>query len=168
MKTMILTIKTAPCMALCCSAKQRGAVLFIGLILLMGITILSLSGMQSVVINQRLASNSFELDREKHLNESASIIALQNNAKINQTLHYLETDSLGGYGPNPVVEVVITELPPDPITVGLIAKKIPCNGCSSGLDSGFVSILLETHGQVGSSNSKGILVQGYQIIGANK
>ena len=154
--------------------KQKGVALMVSLLLLIGVTVLSISGMQSVTFNQRMVTNSNDIDHENHLAESAGHYAIRQTSWINSALNNLDM------APNNALSVVpnaenthsISSLNTDnqkkPLTVdvGVLAKNIFESGFSAGESKQVSSWLVETHGSTIAENDRRTIVQGFQVRGA--
>jgi hypothetical protein len=146
------------------SLHQQGAVLFIGLILLLGVTLLSISGMQSVVLNQRMATNAFEVERDDQLAESAGKYAIQQNAWVNSALNGLEATLNGEPTANYTISDLVAGENSEPATVGLWRRSFQDLGVSVGSASGISTVLIETYGNAGVENGGSTIVQGFKYV----
>ncbi len=150
---------------------QQGTVLVIGLMLLLGVTLLSVSGIQTVIFNQRMATNAFELERDHHLAESAGEFAVKQKPWVNSALSYYESHPSTALHVTPPVNYEITHLSvsersPPPVKVGLLARPIQALNTSAGIGSGVESWIIESYGNAGVENGGRTIVQGYKVTGA--
>lgn len=146
---------------------EQGSVLIIGLILLVGITLLSVSGMQSVVLNQQMAVNTFEVERDYQLAESAGNFAVQQNAWVNSAFNdYVTTPDIKKPATDyPITHITAGDKNPTAVKSGLLVRPFVPLGQSTGEGNGFGSWIVEAHGNAGDGGGKTI-VQGFKLTGA--
>lgn len=152
---------------------QSGAVLLIGLILLVGITLLSVAGMQTAVLNERMASNAQQIEQGNQLAESAGIVGIANTAWVNAALMYLETHPDPALDMSPPNEnkydlgALSTASQDIQVSVGLLARDVVLPGISAGMDSDITCRVVEVHGSARLSTvTENKIVQGFKKCGA--
>jgi Tfp pilus assembly protein PilX len=156
------------------SPNQRGSVMIIGLIFLVCLTTLSLSGGQSAVFNQRMASNDFESERENHWAESAIQQAIKNDVWKNKAIGYSKVGVLLSPKALPPASEwhVINDFTQDvksapTVKVGMLARSGAASGNSFDLDFQLIEVFGQTEVPSGTSNN-GMIVQGFLAITAQK
>ncbi len=153
------------------TVNQQGAVLVIGLMLLLGITLLSVSGIQSVVFNQRMATNAFQVEREFHLAESAGGYAVKQVDWRNSAFKYYESKPNIGLLQEPnvyygITHLTVGETSPPPVKAGVLVRPIQPLNMSAGIGSGVQSWVVESYGNAGVESGGRTIVQGFNVIGA--
>lgn len=152
------------------ASDQQGVVLIISLILLLGVMVLSLTGMQTVVLNQRMASNAFEAEREDHWAESAVQYAKGRNDWLSQAIGYSESNAIPDLNALPdnaqwkVVDRFTRNVPSAPaVHVGMLARSGSVAGYSFDVDFQLIDVYGKTEAASAGANSN-ITVQGFLTI----
>jgi hypothetical protein len=146
---------------------QRGSVLIIGLIVLLGVMTLSIAGMQTVVLNERMASNAIEAERENHLAESAIQYARGREDWVNTAIGNSPNNTVhdfAGFLDDAQLRTIPTM--PSSVRAGLLGRS----GSAYGYSDDFDFQLINVYGKAESvgANSGGKIVQGFLTITAKK
>ncbi len=144
-------------------AKETGAVLIVGLLLLISMTLLTVGGMQSVAMNENMASNSHLQNRRFQAAESAGEFSLDQTAWINQTLTYMDDPDFSDW-PSYTVDINDQDLT---IQVTLEASSSMMMGYSLNMDGSSSYIRLQADSQSNfATGASTRLVQGFVRVGA--
>lgn len=147
-----------------CNRSQKGAVLIVGLLLLVSLTILTIGGVRSVGMNENLAANSHLQNRRFQAAESAGGYALNQDPWVNQTLVYMQDPTFNSW-PSYTTVSGDTEVSAE---VVLEAKKAMIMGYTLNVNasSSYVHLQVSAEATVGSSDTSTQVVQGFVRVGA--
>jgi hypothetical protein len=162
--------------------QPRGMILFAVLVMLVSIAIFSITGMQTIVVNQRLASNAFDVAKKDQLAESAGKFAIAQEPWIKKALINLAANgsaplkTLSEQSPTYLLDHFARDSAKAPkVDVQLSARSFVPLGNSAGVGSGIGGRIIEVYGAasdapVGTNvhRAKQTIVQGYLIVGAQK
>jgi hypothetical protein len=160
--------------------QSRGMILLTVLVMLVSIAVFSITGMQTIVINHRMASNAFEVSKKDQLAESAGKLAIEQGQWVNKALINLAANgnaplkTLSRQTPVYSLEQFARNLVGAPkVDAQLLARSFAPLGSSAGVVSGIGGKVVEVYGAASDPNTgangnsaKQTIVQGYVIIGA--
>lgn len=142
--------------------KQQGAVLLLGLVMLVVFSLLSVSATQTGMLNERVAANHYRNEATFQLAESAAPYALAQNTWVNEAVARAdEEDNIVGAFEVPV------ENNADSLTVTLQADRVAMPGFSLLVDSGsrFLQVTTSSNASMDSGTPTQV-VQGFVRAGA--
>lgn len=143
---------------------QQGAVLIVGLLLLVSLTILTIGGVQSVGMNENLAANSHLQNRRFQAAESAGEYSLNQEPWVNQALTYMEDANFYSWP-----SYIVPSTDPDVSTqVVLEAKKAMVMGFTLNVNNStsYIQLQASSESTIGVDNTSKELVQGFVRVGA--
>ncbi len=143
--------------------KQQGVVLIVGLLILISLTLLSVGGVNSSVMNERMASNAQIINRALQSAESAGTYAINQTSWMNQTLTYVDDASFDDWT---VYDVDLHD-EVSRTTATLSADKVLVPGYSADNDAGVSYIQVQVDSSATINNGVDTrLIQGFVAIGA--
>lgn len=142
--------------------KQGGAVLLLGLILLVVFSVLSVSSVEIGINNEKIAANHFSNQATFQLAESAAPYALAQNAWVNEAISRADESN------NVVGAFTVPQTKTDEVlTVTLQASRVPMPGYSLLIDSGSRFVQVTTASDAAIKNgTPARVVQGFVRAGA--
>jgi type IV pilus assembly protein PilX len=143
--------------------KQQGVVLIVGLLILISLTLLSVAGVNSSVMNERMASNAQVINKAFQSAESAGTYAINENSWMNQTLTYVDDASFDDW---PVYDIDLQDSS-STTTATLSAEKVLVPGYSADNEAGVSYIQVQADSTATIDNQVDTrLIQGFVAIGA--
>ncbi len=141
--------------------KQKGAVLSVGLLMLVVMTLLSVTGLNSSIMNEQIASNAFVNAKSLQSAESASFYSLGMNDWVGEAIRHRKNSS---YQPtNYSVDLGDSHATSN---VSLTAMEVLGMGSTIRVDSGIAKILLQTAGSASVNSGTSVSVtQGFYRLG---
>ena len=142
--------------------QQKGAVLLLGLVMLVVFSLLSVSAAQTGMLNERVAANHYHNEATFQLAESAAPYALTQNSWVNAAVARAdEVENIVG------AFVVPVENNTDTLTVTLQAERVAMPGYSLLVDSGSRFLQVTTASNASMDNGTPTqVVQGFVRAGA--
>lgn len=143
--------------------QQKGVVLIVGLLILISLTLLSVGGMNTSIMNERMASNAQIVQQAFQSAESAGTFAMNQPSWMNQTLTYVDDATFSAWTTYPV------DLDNSDVTATAIlsADKIIVPGYSADNEAGVSYIQLQVDSSAAVHDGVDTrLIQGYVAIGA--
>ena len=142
--------------------RQDGAVLIVGLMILVVMTLLSVTGVQTSMMNERMAANAFRISQSFQAAESASYYALNQSEWINDTLKYIDNSDYQWPSRDVELEGYSAES-----SVTMSARRALIVGHSISLNSDTSYIQLQTSSQASvDDGAETNITQGYVRVGA--
>jgi type IV pilus assembly protein PilX len=143
--------------------QQKGVVLIVGLMILISLTLLSVGGMNTSVMNERMAANAQIVHQAFQSAESAGTYAMNQSSWMNQTLTYVDDATFDDW----TVYDVDLDNTTVSATATLSADKIIVPGYSADNEAGVSYIQLQVDSNAAVHDGVDTrLVQGYVAIGA--
>lgn len=142
---------------------QQGVVLIVGLLILISMTLLSVAGVNSSIMNERMASNSQIVHQSFQSAESAGTFGINQTSWMNQTLTYVDDASFNGW---PTYSVDLHD-EASTSSVTLSAEKTLVPGYSADNEAGVSYIQVQADSTASVNDQVDTrLIQGFVAIGA--